>query len=57
MYRFAWLHKLTRLSFAILQTLALVFCWVLANPAWAADPIKIGFSMSLTGGARLPASR
>ena len=50
MYRYKWLHNLTRLNSAILQTLALVFCWALINPAWAADPIKVGFSMSLTGG-------
>jgi branched-chain amino acid transport system substrate-binding protein len=49
MCRNIWLHKLTRLSFAILQPLALVLCWALANPAWAADPIKIGFSMGMTG--------
>src|SRR6516164_1137121 len=42
MYRFKWL--------AILKSLAsLVFCWVLIGPASAADPIKVGFSMSLTG--------
>lgn len=50
MYRYKWLKNLSRLNSAILQTLALVFCWALINPAWAADPIKIGFSMSLTGG-------
>jgi branched-chain amino acid transport system substrate-binding protein len=50
MYRFKWLHNLARLNSAILPTLALVLCWALINPAWAADPIKIGFSMSLTGG-------
>jgi hypothetical protein len=50
MYRYKWLHNLSRLNSAILQTLALVFCWALINPAWAADPIKVGFSMSLTGG-------
>jgi branched-chain amino acid transport system substrate-binding protein len=50
MYRYKWLHNLSRLNSAILQTLALVFCWTLINPAWAADPIKVGFSMSLTGG-------
>ena len=58
MYRYKWLHNLSRLNSAILQTLALVFCWSLINPAWAADPIKVGFSMSLTGGgAGQPASR
>src|SRR3974390_1787288 len=50
MCTFRWLHKLARLNSTILQALALVFCWVLINPAWAADPIKVGFSMSLTGG-------
>ena len=50
MYRFISSHKLMRLGLAILQTLALALCCALANPAWAADPIKIGFSMSLTGG-------
>src|SRR5665811_2436337 len=50
MYKRQWLHNLARLNSAILPTLALVLCWALANPAWAADPIKIGFSMSLTGG-------
>ena len=50
MYRYKWLYNLSRLNSTILQTLALVFCWALINPAWAADPIKVGFSMSLTGG-------
>jgi branched-chain amino acid transport system substrate-binding protein len=36
-------HQFLRLSFVI-------FCWALFSPAWAADPIKVGFSMSLTGG-------
>jgi branched-chain amino acid transport system substrate-binding protein len=49
MHRFIWLHKLRRFGFAILQTTALVFFWMIANPAWAADPIKIGFSMGMTG--------
>lgn len=47
--RFTWLRKLTRLNFAILPTSALVLCWALASPAWAADPIKVGFSMGMTG--------
>jgi branched-chain amino acid transport system substrate-binding protein len=51
MYRFRWLQSLTRIRSAIPTALvALVFCWALANPASAADPIKVGFSMSLTGG-------
>lgn len=50
MYRFKWLHNLARLNSTILQTLALVLCLALITPAWAADPIKVGFSMSLTGG-------
>jgi len=32
------------------RLMALVTALVLALPAWAADPIKIGFSMALTGG-------
>ena len=44
------LHNLRRLSIGILQSLALLLCWALTNPAWAADPLKIGLSMSLTGG-------
>lgn len=43
------LRKLMRLSFAILPSLALMLCWALASPAWAADPIKVGFSMGMTG--------
>jgi branched-chain amino acid transport system substrate-binding protein len=49
MHRFIWLHKLRRFGLAILQTTALVFFWIIANPAWAVDPIKIGFSMGMTG--------
>src|SRR3990170_5124669 len=50
MYRYKWLHNLAHWNSAILQTLALLLCWALVTPAWAADPIKVGFSMSLTGG-------
>jgi len=49
MHRFIWLHNLRRFGFAILQTTALVFFWAITNPAWAADPIKVGFSMGMTG--------
>src|SRR6476620_10764226 len=49
MHGFFWLHKLRRFGFAILQTTALVFFWAVANPVWAAEPIKIGFSMGMTG--------
>ena len=50
MYRLKRLQNLKRIHSAILKTLAaLVFCWVLIDPASAADPIKVGFSMSLTG--------
>ena len=50
MYGFKWLQNLKSIHSAILKTLAsLLFCWVLIDPASAADPIKVGFSMSLTG--------
>jgi branched-chain amino acid transport system substrate-binding protein len=49
MHGFFWLHKLRRFGFAILQTTALVFFYAVTNPAWAADPIKVGFSMGMTG--------
>jgi branched-chain amino acid transport system substrate-binding protein len=49
MHGFFWLHKLRRFGFAILQTTALVFFCAVTNPAWAADPIKVGFSMGMTG--------
>src|SRR5246127_5435422 len=49
MLGFIWLHKLRRFGFAILQTIALVFFWAVTNPAWAAEPIKVGFSMGMTG--------
>src|SRR3974390_2690384 len=42
-------RQLTHLSFVILQPLALILCWTLARPAWAADPIKVGFSLGMTG--------
>src|SRR6516165_107953 len=42
-------RQLTHLSFVILQPWALILCWTLASPAWAADPIKVGFSMGMTG--------
>ena len=48
MHGFVWLHKLRRFGFAILQTIALVFFWAV-SPAWTADPIKVGFSMGMTG--------
>src|SRR3974377_909841 len=44
----AW-RQLMHLSFVILQPLALILCWTLASPAWAADPIKVGFSLGMTG--------
>ena len=49
MNRVIWLHKLRRFGFAILQTTALILVWASANPALAADPIKVGFSMGMTG--------
>ncbi|HJX10875.1 MAG TPA: amino acid ABC transporter substrate-binding protein [Candidatus Binatia bacterium] len=49
MYRYKWLQSLKRFNSTILQTLALLLCWAFIAPAWAADPIKVGFSMSLTG--------
>src|SRR5246500_2179500 len=49
MLGFIWLHKLRRFGFAILQTIALVFFWAVTSPAWTADPIKVGFSMGMTG--------
>ena len=42
-------RQLTHLSFVILQPLALILCWTLASSAWAADPIKVGFSLGMTG--------
>src|SRR6202142_1718567 len=49
MCRFKWLHNLTRLYSTIPLALALVMCWAVINPARAADPIKVGFSMGMTG--------
>jgi branched-chain amino acid transport system substrate-binding protein len=49
MHGFVWLHKLRRFGFAILQTITLVFFWAVTSPAWTADPIKVGFSMGMTG--------
>ncbi|MGC1997598.1 MAG: hypothetical protein WA704_27280 [Pseudolabrys sp.] len=48
MHGLFWLPKLRRFGFAILQTIALVLFWA-AAPAWAAEPIKVGFSMGMTG--------
>ena len=48
MHGSVWLQKLRRFGFAILQTIALVFFWAV-SPAWTADPIKVGFSMGMTG--------
>ena len=48
MHGFFWLLKMRRFSFAILQTIALVLFWVV-TPAWAAEPIKVGFSLGMTG--------
>ena len=49
MQRSSWRHKSRRLSIAILQAIALAFFCVIANSTWAADPIKVGFSMGMTG--------
>jgi len=49
MHRFIWIRKLPRLGVAILQTMAFFFIMSVASPAWAADPIKVGFSMGMTG--------
>jgi branched-chain amino acid transport system substrate-binding protein len=49
MCRLIDLKKIVRLSVVAFSTLTLVWCLALANVAWAADPIKVGFSMSLTG--------
>jgi branched-chain amino acid transport system substrate-binding protein len=49
MHWFVWLHKLRRFGFAVLNPTALILVWTLASPAWAADPIKVGFSMGMTG--------
>jgi branched-chain amino acid transport system substrate-binding protein len=43
------LGRSTRSSVAMLRAAALVLCAVAATAAHAADPIKIGFSMGLTG--------
>ena len=51
MHGLFWLPKLRRFGFAILQTIALVLFWA-AAPAWAAEPIKVGFSMGMTGANR-----
>ncbi len=48
MHGFFSLPKMRCFSFAILQTVALVLFWA-ATPAWAAEPIKVGFSMGMTG--------
>ncbi len=50
MCNFKFLSKSVHLNWAILHAFALLLYWALINPAWAADPIKVGFSMSLTGG-------
>lgn len=44
-----WLHNFARLYSTIPLALALVLCWAVINPAWAADPLKVGFSMGMTG--------
>ena len=49
MRRSRWRRQSWRPGLAILQASALVFSWLLASPAWAADPVKIGFSMGMTG--------
>lgn len=49
MCRLKWLHNLLRLHSTMLQALALLLCWGLTTPVWAADPIKVGFSMGMTG--------
>jgi branched-chain amino acid transport system substrate-binding protein len=46
---FRGLRRILHLSFAILPMLALALCMLFLNSAWAADPIKVGFSMSLSG--------
>src|SRR5579864_336031 len=33
----------------VAAAIAIAFCWLTLGPARAADPIKIGFSMALTG--------
>ncbi|HET7384428.1 MAG TPA: ABC transporter substrate-binding protein, partial [Pseudolabrys sp.] len=48
MHGFFWLLKMRRFSFVILQTIALVLFWAV-TPAWAAEPIKVGFSLGMTG--------
>src|SRR5215470_1304764 len=34
---------------AVAAAIAIAFCWLALGPARAADPIKVGFSMALTG--------
>ena len=33
----------------VAAAIAIAFCWLALGPARAADPIKVGFSMALTG--------
>jgi branched-chain amino acid transport system substrate-binding protein len=49
MHRFTWVRKLQRLGFPVLQMAALILILTVASPVWAADPIKVGFSMGMTG--------
>jgi len=49
MHRFNWVRKLPRLGVATLQTTMLILILSVASSAWAADPIKVGFSMGMTG--------
>src|SRR3974390_378705 len=49
MEAFRGLRKLLYLSFAALSMLALALGMALVTPALAADPVKVGFSMSLSG--------
>src|SRR3974390_61552 len=46
---FRGLQRFLYLSFAALSMLALPLGMALVNPALAADPVKVGFSMSLSG--------
>lgn len=49
MHRSIWVRKLRQLGAAILQMAALILIWTVASPAWATDPIKVGFSLGMTG--------
>src|SRR3974377_1001336 len=49
MEAFRGLRRLLHLSFAALSMLALALGMALVNPALTADPVKGGFSMSLSG--------